>query len=76
MNIQISKDRTEVILDGNVICEYEAGILRKNKQLSYTQYYKDRIKLNDIPNQRQQFEAKMGEYIETGIQMLKDKKII
>lgn len=59
---------------GETIGEYWTGIMQQKN--GYSGYYKDRIKLNDIPNQRQQFEAKMGEYIETGIQMLKDKKII
>ena len=32
--------------------------------------------LNDIPNQREQFESKMQEYLQKGIQQLKDKKIL
>jgi hypothetical protein len=34
------------------------------------------IKLNDIPNQRKDFDSKMNGYINVGIQNLIDKKII
>jgi hypothetical protein len=32
--------------------------------------------LNDIPNQRQQFESKFNEYLNEGVKKLYDKKIL
>ena len=32
--------------------------------------------LNDIPNQREQFDAKINEYLNKGIKQLKEKNII
>jgi hypothetical protein len=46
----------------------------KNK--NFSKYYKDMIVLNDIPNQRKQFESKMQEYLNKGMQQLINKKII
>ena len=55
------------------MCEYEIGPLKEG---NLSKYYKDMIALNDIPNQRQIFESKMGEYLQKGIQQLINKKII
>jgi len=66
-------DFQQYILENQLVCEYEIGPL-KNKNLS--KHYKDLIVLNDIPNQRQQFESKMNEYLQKGVQQLKNKKII
>lgn len=66
-------DIQQYILENQLVCEYEIGPLKNN---NLSKYYKDMLVLNDIPNQRQQFESKMEEYIQKGIQQLKDKNII
>jgi len=60
-------------LNNQIVCEYEVGPLKGNK---LSNYYKEFLVLNDIPNQRQQFESNMQQYLNKGIQMLKDKKIL
>ena len=74
---QYAKDKgadfQQYILENQIVCEYEIGPL-KNQSLS--KYYKDMLVLNDIPNQREQFESKMKDYLQKGIQQLKDKNII
>jgi len=66
-------DFQHYILKNQLVCEYEIGPL-KNQNLS--KHYKNIIKLNNIPNQRQQFESKMDGYLQKGIQQLKEKNII
>lgn len=66
-------DFQQYILENQIVCEYEIGPL-KNKNLS--KYYKDMLALNDIPNQRKQFEDKMQEYLNKGIKILKQKNIL
>ena len=66
-------DFQQYVLENQIVCEYEIGPL-KNQNLS--KYYKDTIILNDIPNQRQQFESRMQEYLQKGIQQLKEKNIL
>jgi hypothetical protein len=66
-------DVQQYILENQMVCEYEIGPLKEG---NLSKHYKDTIVLNDIPNQRQQFESKIHEYIQTGIQYLKDKNII
>jgi hypothetical protein len=66
-------DFQQYILRGQIIFEYSVGPL-KNGGLS--KYYKDLLVLNDTPNQRQQFESKMNEYLQKGIQQLKNKNIL
>jgi hypothetical protein len=66
-------DFQQYILENQIVCEYEMGPL-KNK--NFSKYYKDMIVLNDIPNQRKQFESKMQEYLNKGMQQLINKKII
>jgi hypothetical protein len=66
-------DFQQYILENQIVCEYEIGPL-KNQSLS--KHYKDMLVLNDIPNQREQFESKMQNYLQKGIQQLKDKNII
>ena len=74
---QYAKDKgvdfQQYILENQIVCEYEIGPL-KNQNLS--KHYKDLLKLNDIPNQRQQFESKMQEYLQRGIQQLKTQNIL
>ena len=66
-------DFQHYVLKNQIVCEYEIGPL-KNQNLS--KHYKDMIILNNIPNQRQQFELKMNEYLQKGINQLKQKQII
>jgi hypothetical protein len=50
-----------------------------NKNLiDFAKYYKDMLVLNDIPNQREQFDSKMSDYLNKGIAHLiaKNKIII
>ena len=42
----------------------------------FTQYYRNLLVINELPNQRKEFEAKLPEYINKGIESLKLKNII
>lgn len=66
-------DFQQYILENQIVCEYEIGPLN-NK--NFSNYYKKQIVMNDIPNQRKQFEEKMNEYLNKGIQTLKQKNIL
>jgi hypothetical protein len=66
-------DIQQYILENQIVCEYEIGPL-KNQNLS--KHYRDMLVMNDIPNQRQQFESKMKEYLQKGINQLEQKNII
>lgn len=66
-------DIKQYIIENQITVEYNYGPMQKT---GYTQYYKKFIKLNDIPNQRKDFDSKMNGYINVGIQNLIDKKII
>ena len=66
-------DFQQYVLENQIVCEYEIGPL-KNGNLS--KYYKDILVMNNIPNQREQFESKLNDYLNEGIQKLKDKNII
>ena len=50
----------EYVLENQVIFEQSIGSFKNNH---FSTYYKNLIKLNNIPNQRQVFESKFGEYI-------------
>jgi len=54
-------DFKQYVLENEVIFEYSVGAL-KNKGFSL--YYKNFIKLKDIPNQRQEFEKNMNKHIQ------------
>lgn len=69
-------DFQQYILQGETIFEYSVGPLRNQNVKGFSKYYKDMIVLNDIPNQRQQFESRMQEYLQKGIQQLKEKNIL
>jgi hypothetical protein len=69
-------DFQQYLLQGETIWMYPSGPLLKNGANGFTQYYRDRLKTNDIPNQRKDFDLKMNGYINVGIQNLIDKKII
>jgi hypothetical protein len=66
-------DFQQYLLQGETIFEYSVGPLKNG---GFSKYYKDLLYLNDIPNQRQQFESKMQEYLQRGIQQLKTKNIL
>jgi hypothetical protein len=66
-------DFQQYVLEGQTIFEYPIGPL---KQRNFTSAYRDLIVTRDVPNQRQVFESKFNEYVNKGIQMLIDKKII
>jgi len=63
----------QYIIKNQITTEYCYGSMNNT---GYTSYYKKLIKLNDIPNQRKDFDLKMNGYINVGIQNLIDKKII
>lgn len=66
-------DFQQYVLRGQTIFEYSVGPLKNG---GFSNYYKDLLHLNEIPNQRQQFESKMNEYLQKGIQQLQSKNII
>jgi hypothetical protein len=66
-------DFQQYILNNMLVCEYEIGPLKEG---NLSKHYKDMIVLNDIPNQQKQFESKMHEHLQKGIQQLKEKNII
>jgi len=66
-------DVQQYVLNNMLVCEYEIGPLKEG---NLSKHYKDMIVLNDIPNQRQQFESRMQEYLQKGIQQLKEKNIL
>jgi hypothetical protein len=66
-------DFQQYVLNNMLVCEYEIGPLKEG---NLSKHYKDMIVLNDIPNQRKQFESRMHEYLQKGIQQLKEKNII
>ena len=69
-------DFQQYLLQGETIWMYPSGPLLENGANGFTQYYRDRLKTNDIPNQRKTFESKFQEYINKGIEQLKIKNII
>lgn len=69
-------DFQQYLLQGETIWMYPSGPLLKNGANGFTQYYRDRLKTNEIPNQRKEFESKLPEYINKGIESLKLKNII
>jgi len=66
-------DFQQYVLNGQTIFEYPIGPLKQRNMVSA---YKDLIATKDIPNQRQEFNSNFQEYINKGIQLLLDKKII
>jgi hypothetical protein len=69
-------DFQQYLLQGETIWMYPSGPLLENEANGFTRYYRDRLKTNNIPNQRQEFESKMGEYINRGIENLKKLNLI
>jgi hypothetical protein len=69
-------DFQQYLLKGETIWMYSSGPLIGENINGFSKYYKDMLKLNNIPNQRKQFESKMQEYLQKGIQQLKNKNIV
>jgi hypothetical protein len=69
-------DIQQYVLRGETIWMYPSGPLLENGANGFTQYYRDRLKINNVPNQRQEFESKLPEYIKKGINQLKEKNIL
>jgi hypothetical protein len=69
-------DFQQYLLRGETIWMYSSGPLIKENMNGFSKYYKDMLKLNSVPNQREQFEFKMQEYLQKGMQQLRNKKII
>ena len=67
-------DFQQYVLKGQTVFEYQTGPL---KDRDFTNYYKDFIKVKiGAKEQRDKFEAKMQEYLNKGINMIKEKNII
>jgi hypothetical protein len=69
-------DYQQYLLRGETIWMYPSGPLIKDGADGFTKYYRDRLKTNDIPNQRKEFESKMSNYVSIGIKKLKEKNLI
>ena len=67
-------DFQEYLLRGQTIFEYPVGPLKKR---GFTGYYKDYFSIKITPQeQRKIFESQMGDFLNTGVKNLYDKKII
>lgn len=67
-------DFQQYLLKGQTIFEYQIGPL---KDRDFTKYYKEFLHIKvGAKEQRDKFEARMGEYLNKGAQMLKSKNII
>jgi len=69
-------DFQQYLLKGETIWMYPTGPLIKDGMNGFAKYYKDFISLNNIPNQRQNFESKMNDYVNQTLTNLKNKNII
>jgi hypothetical protein len=69
-------DYQQYLLRGETIWMYPSGPLLENKADGFTKYYRDRLKINNVPNQRIEFEKHLSNYISVGIESLKQKNII
>lgn len=64
-------DFQQYILENQITHPYHSGPLK-----DLVQSYKNLLVLNNIPNQKEQFVSKMQEYLNRGVQHLKEKNII
>ena len=69
-------DYQQYLLTGETIWMYPSGPLLENGADGFKKYYSDRLKTNNIPNQRNEFEKKLEMYIQKTITELKNKNII
>jgi len=63
----------QYVMRGQTIFEYPVGPLRDG---GYTKMYKSLLHINDVPNQREIFEANMKMYIDKGLKTLQEKGIL
>ena len=63
----------QYVMRGQTIFEYPIGPLKNE---GYTKIYKDLLHINDVPNQREIFEANMKMYIDRGLKTLQEKGIL
>ena len=66
-------DFQQYVLQNQMVCEYEIGPLINN---NLSNHYKKQIIMNDIPNQRDQFDKKIIQYLDKGIETLEQKGIL
>ena len=69
-------DYQQYLLQGETIWMYPSGPLLKNGANGFTQYYRNRLKTNQIPNQREEFEKNIEKYVNNNIKSLIEKNII
>jgi hypothetical protein len=69
-------DVQQYVLRGETIWMYPSGPLLENGANGFTQYYRDRLKTNIVPNQREEFESKIEEYVNNNIKSLIEKNIL
>ena len=63
----------QYVMRGQTIFEYPVGPFKDG---GYTKMYKDLLHINDVPNQREIFEANMKTYIDKGLKTLQEKGIL
>ena len=63
----------QYVMRGQTIFEYPVGPFKDG---GYTKMYKDLLHINDVPNQREIFEANMETYIDRGLKTLQEKGIL
>ena len=70
-------DYQQYLLRGETVWMYSSGPLLENNLDGFTQYYRSKLVLKDNKhNQRTTFEAKMADYINIGVEKLKEKNLI
>lgn len=69
-------DYQQYLLTGETIWMYSSGPLLENGADGFKKYYSDRLKTNNIPNQRNEFEKNSETYIQKTLTELKNKNII
>jgi len=69
-------DYQQYLLRGETVWMYPSGPLLENEANGFTKYYRDRLVIKDVPNQRTAFEAKMADYINLGVEKLKEKNLL
>ena len=63
----------QYVMRGQTIFEYPVGPFKNG---GYTKMYKDLLHINNVPNQRELFEANMKMYIDRGLKTLQEKGIL
>ena len=63
----------QYVMRGQTIFERPVGLFKDG---GYTKMYKDLLHINDVPNQREVFEANMKMYIDRGLKTLQEKGIL